>query len=356
METIDRNDFDKIQPKMQSNMKIIEFALSDLKFHTAIELRNLIKNKEGNPISLRALQDILKELDEKAYGNGKYNKIIRKRGEKDNPMYCLENNTELAFPEIIFTSQDRTLITSLLKIVAVFDGALPINKLLSNIKIKDSDVKDFFRGKIDIEYNHYIHLWVSLLYDAIVQEKVIEFEYREMKRIETSTFLVSPYLLKNFNNRWHLIGHIHKPFSFDWSVFSLDRIINIKPYNGSKSFRKIDLEIINKYYDSVIGFYVPNQAGESIEKNLTPDKLKPIDVKIKLLDKDTFYYIQTNPIHKSQQCDKKKQEISFRVVENPLLYSRLFSFGSKIEVLEPPFLRERIIEDAFKVIGSYKTK
>ena len=177
METIDRNDFDKIQPKMQSNMKIIEFALSDLKFHTAIELRNLIKNKEGNPISLRALQDILKELEEKAYGNGKYNKIIRKRGEKDNPMYCLENNTELAFPEIIFTSQDRTLITSLLKIVAVFDGALPINKLLSNIKIKDSDVKDFFRGKIDIEYNHYIHLWVSLLYDAIVQEKVIEFEW-----------------------------------------------------------------------------------------------------------------------------------------------------------------------------------
>lgn len=355
METIDRRDFDKIQPKMQSNMKIIEFSLSDLQYHTANELRNLIKNKDGIPISLRVLQDILKELNDKAYADGKYNKIIRKRGDKGNPIYRLDNNTELAFPELMFTSQDRTLITSLLKIIAVFDGALPINKLLSHIKIKDSDIKDFFRGKIDIEYNEYIHKWVSLLYDSIVQQKVIEMEYREMKNLDKSTHIVSPYLLKNFNNRWYLIGYIHKPFSFDWSVFPLDRIINVKSHTGSKSFRNFDLEIINKYYESVIGFYVPSQDG-SIPNNLNPTKLKPIDIKIKARDKNIFYYIQTNPIHKSQQCDNKKKEIAFRVIENPSLYTKLFSFGSKIEVLEPIFLREKIINDAHEVIEIYKTK
>ncbi len=356
MKTIDRTDFDKIQPKMQANMKVLEFTLSDLHFHTAQELRSLIKNKDGKTISLRALQNILKELNDNIYGNGKHNKIIRKHGEKGNPMYRLENNTELAFPEVMFTNQDRVLITSLLKMIAVFDGGLPINKLLTNLKIKNSEIKDFFHGKIDIEYNQYIHKWISILYDSIVQKKVIEIEYREMESLEKSTLTVSPYLLKNFNNRWHLIGHIHKPFSFEWSIFSLDRIINIKSHTGSKSFREAKLEIINEYYDSVIGFYVPTQKSSEIPKYLNPSMLKPFDIKIKVLDQSTFYYIQTNPIHKSQQCDAKKQEISFRVIENPLLYSKLFSFGSKIKVIEPDFLSEKIIDDAHKVINIYKTK
>lgn len=340
---------------MKSRMMEVEFLLADGQEHSEEELRqNLRKTnesedfRESTTIGIRALQKILKNLEDIYDGS---NTIIRRR---KPTRYSLLSTTELVFPENIFNYRDRDILASLMKLLVVFDGALPVGKMLSQLKINHSQVKDFFYGKIDFEYNAYLTEWITPLYNSITNKEIIYLEYEQLIDKERIKNIVSPYCLRNFNNRWFLIGHIHQPNSFDWSLFALDRIKKIDKYKGERIFKPIDVKNILDYYKHVVGYYVPVRDKDNPPRRLVINNQDCIRVVFKVLNPMTKEYIKSNPIHKESQKYIGNNTFELTVIENQLLLARLLSYGNDLEVLEPISIREKMLKNVTNMLDMYK--
>ena len=67
--------------------------------------------------------------------------------------------------------------------------------------------------------------FIPRLYEAITNERVLKFEYNAGYE-EHLSVVFHPHFLKEYNNRWYLLGH-NERFN-DVSIIALDRIEDIK--------------------------------------------------------------------------------------------------------------------------------
>ena len=162
--------------------------------------------------------------------------------------------------------------------------------------------------------------------DAIINKYPVKLTYKPY-RSEEQVVYVHPYHLKQFNNRWFLIG---KPDKFDgFHNYAIDRILSIEHLN--KKYIETDVDFEDYFFD-VIGVSVPNASIENVE----------------LMVKNIRYpYIKTKPLHCTQKHIKEKDTedfvcIEIRVIPNYELITLLLSFGSDIIVVSPTSLREKI--------------
>lgn len=177
------------------------------------------------------------------------------------------------------------------------------------------------------------------LYEFIKDKQVIKIIYRPFTRDENLTMIVHPYLLKEFNNRWFLIGY-NEEFK-KMSHLPLDRIQTITrtdiSFKVSKKFNE------NLYFNNILGITLPENAQpELIELSFTPERAP---------------YIKTKPIHTSQKIvkeDEKGLTIQLKLVINKELISLLLSFGKDINVIKPESLKRDIKEILFDAIKKYE--
>ena len=109
---------------------------------------------------------------------------------------------------------------------------------------------------------------------------------------------ICPYLLKEYNNRWFLIGH---EYDADWSIttLGLDRIKkidkSIRPYYEHLSFDS------DTYLKDVVGVSIHEEAIKTT-------------VTFKAYDR-TRHYVDTKPIHNSQKCIEMTDDFGIFTVE-----------------------------------------
>ncbi|MDO6491333.1 MULTISPECIES: helix-turn-helix transcriptional regulator [unclassified Cellulophaga] len=168
--------------------------------------------------------------------------------------------------------------------------------------------------------------FLDVLYQAILKKIVIKLTYQSFKAETPSVISFHPYILKEFNNRWFLVGRSSKYKQI--VTFALDRIIDID-YNTSIEYI---LENFNgdKYYKDVIGVTVTNKRAERIQF---------------WVDKKNAPYVETKPFHKSQRIIEKKDDgviFNIFVKINFELERIILGFGDSIEVIKPKNLRDRI--------------
>ncbi len=347
------------------NMEIVESILKDGKEHTYIEIGDALQEqlRKEKRVSQRTVQTILQNLREVYHGNNDitscigYQRIGDDSRKQRNTIYRLLNTEYLVFPEKIFTQKDRELLLKILNVITAFDGMLPIDQLLQDLKISNVSIHNALKGGIEIEPNPYLEKWITPLFEAITYHHVLKIGYQQLHQgvlvqKEVKDLKVSPYYLKRFENRWYLIVKIHG-LPFEWSVLALDRITSIEHIKGQ--YIDINPQRIRDYYDKIIGYYVPVD-NKKPPVNYKASKLKTIHVVLEAMNQDTYYYIKTRPIHKSQTCDDLRMLITLDVVENPLLMKKLLSYGRNIKVHEPKSLVEKIIDENNKSLNLYKTK
>ena len=183
------------------------------------------------------------------------------------------------------------------------------------------------------ENSGYVGLdWFKDVFDAIANSRVLEIMYLPFDG-RRKKWTIHPYFLKQYNNRWYLLGH-NERFN-DVSIIALDRIEDIKEIR--KEFipnTKIRLE---EYFEDFVGVTKEEGPKEIIQLQFT---------------KRRFDYIQTKPIHASQKnLERDKGVIELTVIPNKELKSQILSFGNDVEVLSPQKLREEIkgiIEDSLR--------
>jgi predicted DNA-binding transcriptional regulator YafY len=176
------------------------------------------------------------------------------------------------------------------------------------------------------------------LFDYILNKRTLEITYKSFKSENAQTFVIHPYHLKQYNNRWFLFG-LNSEFKSIYNL-PLDRIIEIQE-SKVKYLENEDINF-NEYFEDIIGVTKP--AEKKVEKII----LK--------FTAEQAPYILTKPIHGSMKKisnDESGLLVSIEVIPNFELEKLILSFGDSVKVLEPLLLREKIITKLNSTIDSY---
>lgn len=169
-------------------------------------------------------------------------------------------------------------------------------------------------------------------FSAIRACSVVRLHYRLFNTSDKREVVLSPYLLKEYNRRWYLIGSADDTGKL--LTFALDRIESIEVLPGFE-FRTAPEDLLERYED-IIG--VSYYEGTEIHKIIfwISDKSAP--------------YVDTKPLHGSQIKIKGDKErlirehysvpsdgalFSIVCMENYELIRELCSFGGELKVLSP---------------------
>lgn len=186
------------------------------------------------------------------------------------------------------------------------------------------------------------------LFVAISQKQVIELKYHTFANPkEVKSIVLNPYLLKEYNRRWYVIGAADS----DGKIlnFSLDRIDRVVP-QPSLTYKNCPDDLTERFED-IIG--------------VTFDEDSPVYKIIFWANDSAKDYIKTKPIHESQRNmpDNLHAEYPaliggafFRIdcKKNYELIRELSSFGKDLIVLSPFEIRRDIYARISQMKEIYK--
>ena len=172
------------------------------------------------------------------------------------------------------------------------------------------------------------------LYNYIAHKQTLRIVYQSFSARQPSEYIICPYLLKEFRNRWFFCSKASNLLMFN---LALDRIQSVEPVDVP--FRENPDFDPEHFFDDVIG----------VSKNIGG---KPRTIKF-WASREQSKYIKTKPIHRSQQLMKENPEDGscvFRidVVFNIEMYSVFMSYGPGVRILYPQsavkYMRDKLRE------------
>lgn len=261
--------------------------------------------------------------------------IERKYYTYDDPEYSITN--------IPLTDQDLGKLTEVVEILKQFKGFSHFQELsgmVQRLENKIHSAKTQQEPIIDFERNDNLKglEHIETLYRAILDKCAVELHYKSFKARSSNTFFFHPYYLKEYRNRWFVIGRKNK--RVDVMNLALDRIISIKPC----SEKYVPRDTFN------LAEFLKDVVGVSVSTSLKPEKV------LFLADNQTAPYIRTKPIHHSQ----KEEEVlphgvvfSLFVQLNFELERELLGFGDRIKVIAPERLKRDIRTIFANALDSY---
>jgi len=232
------------------------------------------------------------------------------------------------------TNNELEAIDNTLEIISRIKGIPGIGGLVS-VETKLIGAKESKQNHIiAFEENEFLTGidYLTPTFNFIKNRQTINILYRPFKSDNVFNNVISPYYLKQYNNRWFLFGWNHSIQLLQ--NLALDRFVEV---NLSKE-KYIDSELdFTDYFEDIIG--VSNDLSKQVD-----------EIKIKLAD-NIIPYIQSKPIHGSQKI--KDNILSIEVKLNYELESLILSYGENMQVLEPLDLKNSITERLKNTIYQY---
>ena len=179
--------------------------------------------------------------------------------------------------------------------------------------------------------------FLAPIIEALRDKHAIQMTYQGFDKIHPSTFVVEPYCLKMFKQRWYLLAY--SPDMDRKLVYALDRMHEVE-------ITKQKYELPN---DFDAEFYFRNTYGVSFAEE------QPEEVKISI-SAGQANYLRTLPLHPSQKEEERNEEysvFSYYVVPTFEFCQELYQYGSDVEVLAPEKLRQEFARDAAKTNKMY---
>lgn len=232
-------------------------------------------------------------------------------------------------------------VSALLKQFKGFGHFADLNEMVSKLEDKIYSQKTHSTPVIDFEKNDNLKglEWIEVIRKAIVAKKAICITYQSFKAREASTFCFSGYLLKEYRNRWFVLGKSHAR-NLPLLTLALDRIKTIEQHEDAyRENTQIDLAT---YYDDLLGVTKsPGQQSSEV---------------IFWVDSANAPYVVTKPLHHTQKIMKEQEDgtiFSIRVIMNFELERELLGFGAKMRVLGPRMLITQIKKQLIKTLDNY---
>lgn len=285
---------------------------------TLEEIIDRVSEKLGKSISKKTIQNDIRAIKEEALLKDAELKCIAGRYTYDPKNFNLfEVKVNPAAIEKI------KLAATILKQIPGLDVHEELNDVFEKLEMRVSEVEnepDIIQ--FDTRPNYTGAKYLAEILEAIKGETVISFNYQPFIHSEPMHIILHPYLLKEYNNRWFVIGlpeHLRQKREYDFHVYGLERIKKkIKPESKVEFYRHYTFDP-STYYQNVVGVTIPKGA-----------KVETVLLRFKI---PRAYYVETNPLHPSQKLVESTgthKTFSYYLVRNPELASLILSFGKDV--------------------------
>ena len=205
---------------------------------------------------------------------------------------------------------------------------------MNNLLNESTDLRD----RILFEKIPSSQKWLPVIVNAMRDKKTIEVTYQSFWRDEPSTFILHPFCLKLFKQRWYVLGRSEGHDSP--RIYALDeRMKNVVP-------QKKALKMPAKFN---AGDFFGNYFGVIL------DDRKSSLVKIKVVANQDKY-IESLPLHDSQVLIERTPDYSifeYCLVPTYDFRHEILSHGPDMEVLEPEDFRDEMKEEIAKMYKNY---
>ena len=168
--------------------------------------------------------------------------------------------------------------------------------------------------------------WLEQVYTAIVMQQPLVVSYRRFNSPDTKEHFLSPYVIREYRNRWYVTGN--SQLSDSLVTLAFDRVLDIQ--TGDFPFRETPGFDGETYFRYAFGATVFNNAD-------------PYKVTLHF-DTAAAGYLLTKPLHASQKILSQDDGLLLEIecYLTPELEMTILSYGEQVKVLGPVELVERI--------------
>lgn len=247
------------------------------------------------------------------------------------------------------TEEEKGLLTTVLSTLGSFEGLDGFGWLNDfNKRLGLVETKPVIQMSKNLLENRTL---MAEAFYAIRACTVIKLHYKLFNNSVEREIIISPFLLKEYNRRWYLIGAADDTGKL--LTFALDRIISIELLPGYE-FRNAPEDLFERYEDIIgVSYYEDYEILKIIF--WVSDKSAP--------------YVDTKPLHGSQINIKGEKArmireqytlpsdgalFSIACKENYELIRELCSFGGELKVLSPPLIVEAIKHRIKSMVALYQ--
>ena len=262
---------------------------------------------------------------------------------KERKFYTYEDN-EFSITKKALADHELATLNDVMSILRQFKGFSYFNDLSEMLtRLEDKVIRQTNEGRSYIDFfknEEYKGLdFIEPLHLATRERQQLVISYQSFKAKKPQDIFLSPYLLKEYNNRWFILGSTKTDSNI--ITLALDRIkaiSNAEPNNFIRPTFKVE-----EFYNDVIG----------VSKTLAH---RPRTIVMRILKKEVQYII-TKPLHTSQEILKDEGEwiiFSIHVIWNFELEREIIGRGESIEVLSPKRLRNKVIKRLENTLAIYQ--
>lgn len=302
--------------------------------------------------------------EEALYGSSNGSNISKSTIEKD--IWALKNESAFGYAPVAFsrirngyyytdpgfsldlpvTPEDIDLIRLALHTLNHFresqvfrDLETAVNKIQGRIILADrlsgSNLEKVIQFESVPESKGQEHL--PFLLDSIRNNHENEFDYTPYVDGRPRHYIYHPYLLKENKNRWYLVGK--DTVNNKIRTLGVDRMTNICLTGNTF----MPAENFNPEYFFRYSFGIGTYSGV------------PEEILLRLNEVQTQYII-SNPLHSSQEItgsEPGSYQVRLFVIPSEELKMQILSYGSKVEVVKPDWLRREIQATLDQALRAY---
>lgn len=177
--------------------------------------------------------------------------------------------------------------------------------------------------------------YLDRLFYATKNHQIIKFNHRKFETPHALRYTLKPYLLKQYQSRWYVIGENYKG---QIKCYGIDRIEDLDIC--SETFEPLKNEL-KQDYRSCIGV-----SGVQQEKQL-------VRLKFDISQKE---YLEHLPLHHSQtQVEDTETHVTYEyhIIDNFEFRQHILKYGSLVQVVSPVGLAKQIKEELVSAVGLY---
>jgi len=257
-----------------------------------------------------------------------------------------EKRKNVALPYIWFNPREVLVLLALLENFRDFpfgmldDGTEPFKEKLGKVlQSEHEEMGELLRKVkiIPIGNRKVSRESLAAVCQALALSRMIEINYRDRQKEESSVRIVSPLQLVRYRDNWYMDGYCHKRDSL--RTFSLDRMASVKLLD--EPAKKVARKEAEEYFAESFGIF----GGKAKEKAVL--KFSP----------EMARWVSSEEWHPKQKANFEKD--GSYILELPYSDERelvldIMKYGDGVEVLSPQSLRKTVRKKLQRALEKYR--
>ena len=286
--------------------------------------------------------------------NGIDSNMLQTKGGNKNRTYWYSDSSFSIMPFLVYYYK-KTDYKSLDKALTLLRDTLPDDVFHAvEFSLRSHVEYEFGKGEKFIDYGEDFSLrgrrWLPIIYNSL-NKVALNIRYKPYYD-DAYSFKLSPYLLKQYNNRWFLFGRIDRIDRSFWKnppkdiekidpnywIVPIDRIEDISVCEGEEMIPR------PKNYMDRFAHLIGIHQQEYGTKTMLPGDIQTITLSVNNVN--TWGQLTTKPLHSTMKVLKDfsngSGQIQIEIIPNVEFYDVIMQFGKNVVVESPPKVREII--------------